>query len=446
MSYAIRIAALVVTLLLPVHVHAEERAEDTHQQDTEGENTADNHMHPAFVILDASGRPVLETGNKPAPGSTCGACHDTQFIDRNNSHAEHIDERGCFVCHQIADVGQMTPADFDDEGRYRGGMSVPDSRVCGTCHGLATGSGEQVELTDGFVKAEIPGEYGSTLRVGEIFSPGLVSTSLMNIGEKEQVKWPWDVHAARGLECVSCHFAKNNPERSSIFRKNVQSHLIRDPRALSAGEYLKRPDHRMETAKCRDCHDPKDVHSTLPYANLHLAALACQSCHVSSLYAPALRAVDRTMVNLQGEPRLEGRGVIAREWRAPNTWFTRGFKPFLLEEKREGKFRFAPYNLIAEWNWVYGNAGQQVPSQDLKRALRNSDGSFVPDIVIGFDRDNNGTLSSNELQLNRAEEVEIVSKLLERAGFPNPRISGWNHCLSGPTRCNGRKTKLGGMS
>ena len=45
-------------------------------------------IHPAFAVLDANGQHVLESGAALSLGQTCGACHDTAFIE---SHAFHAD-------------------------------------------------------------------------------------------------------------------------------------------------------------------------------------------------------------------------------------------------------------------------------------------------------------------------------------------------------------------
>src|SRR3989304_2146286 len=45
-------------------------------------------LHPNFVLLDADGVNVLESGAAISTMQTCGECHDTEFI---SSHAFHSD-------------------------------------------------------------------------------------------------------------------------------------------------------------------------------------------------------------------------------------------------------------------------------------------------------------------------------------------------------------------
>jgi thiosulfate reductase cytochrome b subunit len=51
-------------------------------------------IHPDFRLLDADGRSVLESGAPLSTMKTCGACHDTEYIDEHNSHA-HLAIKVC---------------------------------------------------------------------------------------------------------------------------------------------------------------------------------------------------------------------------------------------------------------------------------------------------------------------------------------------------------------
>ncbi|MFH2133264.1 MAG: cytochrome b/b6 domain-containing protein [bacterium] len=44
-------------------------------------------MHPAFQLVDAGGRHVLASGNPVSTKKTCGACHDTEYIERHSYHS-----------------------------------------------------------------------------------------------------------------------------------------------------------------------------------------------------------------------------------------------------------------------------------------------------------------------------------------------------------------------
>jgi hypothetical protein len=45
-------------------------------------------VHPAFAVLDADGQNVLDSGAAISLSQTCGACHDTAFIDEHSFHAD----------------------------------------------------------------------------------------------------------------------------------------------------------------------------------------------------------------------------------------------------------------------------------------------------------------------------------------------------------------------
>ncbi|HRL14411.1 MAG TPA: hypothetical protein PKX07_21190, partial [Aggregatilineales bacterium] len=45
-------------------------------------------LHPAFVLLDAEGQPVLTSGQPLSTMATCGSCHDTAFIAEHSFHAD----------------------------------------------------------------------------------------------------------------------------------------------------------------------------------------------------------------------------------------------------------------------------------------------------------------------------------------------------------------------
>ena len=44
-------------------------------------------LHPTFPMLDADGVNVLEIGEPVSTMQTCGACHDTEYIESHSYHA-----------------------------------------------------------------------------------------------------------------------------------------------------------------------------------------------------------------------------------------------------------------------------------------------------------------------------------------------------------------------
>ena len=52
-----------------------------------GAVAASSPLHPAVILRDTEGTPVLESGGDVSPLQTCGACHDTGFITQTSYHA-----------------------------------------------------------------------------------------------------------------------------------------------------------------------------------------------------------------------------------------------------------------------------------------------------------------------------------------------------------------------
>ena len=138
-----------------------------------------------------------------------------------------------------------------------------------------------------------------------------MADSFLNLEGKAALASPWDVHAAKLVDCVACHYARNDPMRTDAKRGTLR-YLSTDPRRQGTAEYLVRPDHRLAAQGCRACHDPLRAHSFLPYRQRHMAALACQSCHASGSMAPAVEMMDATVV----DARRHARGPVPQR-RAP---------------------------------------------------------------------------------------------------------------------------------
>jgi len=380
-------------------------------------------MHPAFSLLDTKGDPVVGPDSQVSANRTCGTCHDSGFINSHTTHDPGKVQVDCFKCHVPGGLLNLGHQSFGADGRMDVQMVVPGSDVCGRCHGIAKGDEGYLELDDEFLKCRDPGPFASTLHTGEVFSSQLVSESFLNLAGKGARDYPWDVHAARQLDCTDCHFAPNNPDRSAIGRKTGQSHLINDPRSLTISDYLKRPDHRISAVSCTDCHDAKKAHPDLQHRERHLETLACQACHVPELTAPTLRFLDKTVVTSDGGPRMGYRGVEDMETGAANTWFIRGYQPFLLLERQNGRGRFSPYNLVARWEWVSGGDGEVVAPMTLDRAWRRQDGAYHTELIQAFDGNGDGRLGPEELVLDGDRKTTVIERRLADLGIAEPRIS-----------------------
>ena len=375
-------------------------------------------IHPLFPLLDKEKKETTNPTQVDAD-TTCGQCHDVVFIRDHSSHHAKKVEVDCFRCH-VPGGPDLLVADHLEDGVVRYQMETPSSATCGGCHGLVHQDRKPLELPEDLLRTEPRSTTTGTLRTGEIFSGQLISDSFLNLTNKATLDRPWDVHAARKLECTSCHFAANDPKRSGLAGDLEKGHLRRDPRTLTTNEYIERPDHKLAAATCVACHDPAVAHPDMPSRARHMATLACQSCHVPQMSAPAARVVDATVVTPAGGARLELRGVGTPSG-PPNTWFTKGFEPFLLHET-DGD-RFAPYNVVARWSWVDG-AGLPVPDETVRAAWMDPHGVYHQSLVPHFDRDGDLALTAEELILDTPERIAEITGRLEALGITAPEIRG----------------------
>ncbi|WP_374687116.1 cytochrome b/b6 domain-containing protein, partial [Promineifilum sp.] len=163
----------------------------------------------------------------------------------------------------------------------------------------------------------------------------------------------------------------------------------------------------------------------LPYAERHTAAVACEACHVPTLYAPALQSIDWTVLDAAGQPVRAYRGLEG-DALAPATLIT-GYQPVLLPRANpDGTTTLAPFNLISSWYWVYGDPARPVPLRDLQAAYFSdpAQGEYAGEILASFDGDGDGQLSTPELNIITDAQVAAVRDRLAARGLDNPRIAG----------------------
>jgi len=331
---------------------------------------------------------------------------------------------------------QWNPAAFDAAGLLKPEFVVvqdPSNANCGQCHGLVhTDSKTPVALTTA------AGTPWNTLTTGQIIAGQQIAGSGMNLADKAALTRPWDVHAARQVQCTDCHFALNNPiyfQESALTRPD---HLAFDPRRLDLGEYLRRPVHDFAKGavaqhaiapeladtmrRCESCHNAAATHGWLPYTQRHLDTVACESCHIPQLYAPALQSVDWTVLTADAEPRREYRGVTGDPLAA--TSLVTGFQPTLISRQDvDGKTRLAPHNLITAWYWIYGDPARPVRLQDLKAAWFDGK-TYAPQVLAALDTNRDGALAEAELVLDTPAKQNVIATRLAALGLATPRIAG----------------------
>jgi thiosulfate reductase cytochrome b subunit len=327
------------------------------------------------------------------------------------------------------------PDAFDLEGRPARetiGIQDPSSANCGACHGTVHTDAQRPLIIDPFSPAA-----WSTYTTGQIVSPQRINLSALNLAGKNALSRSWDVHAERVVACVDCHYSLNNPV---YYREGADkpAHLTFDPRRMDFGEYLYRPLHQFAKGqsvqsplapeldntlrRCESCHSTQTTHNWLPYKDRHFAEVACETCHIPKVYAPALAAVDWTVLDKAGEPVRTYRGV---EGNLPSTdALITGYTPAMLPRQNpDGTTAFAPHNLIAAWYWVAGDPAVPVPIRDLKAVYLDGDGDgYAAAVLAAFDADKDGDLSRTELYIDTPEKQAVIAKRLEGRGLSNPRI------------------------
>lgn len=310
----------------------------------------------------------------------------------------------------------------------------PTSANCAQCHGLV----HVDSLTPLVLEGCTPDQW-STITTGQIFSAQRIASSGMNLPDKATLGRSWDVHAERVLECTSCHYSLNNPIYYQELSADRPAHLIFDPRRIDLGEYLNRPLHQFAKGssaqgtlapeldntlrRCESCHSAEVTHDWLPYKERHMSALSCESCHTPQMYSSARQFVDWTVMQPDGSPYSDCRGV-EEEGATMSTAYISGFAPVLLPlNNGDGTTSLAPHNLVTAWFWVYGDPERPVPLRDLRAVWLDGE-QYHADILALFDADGDGALSDAELALDSEAKTALIADRLRARGLENPRIQG----------------------
>ncbi len=313
----------------------------------------------------------------------------------------------------------------------------PTNDNCSACHGEV-----HPETSEPITISACNLNYPQTATTGQMIAGQKISLSGINLSNKEELKHSFDIHVERQLQCTDCHFSLNNPAHMIEVQGNNPDHLIYDPRKMEINEYLERPDHNIARGasaqynvapefkstmrRCESCHDTNKSHTNwLPYNDRHMQVIACETCHVPKIYAPAFSTMDWTVLHTDGSARSECRGI---EGTNTTTDLVTGFQPVLMKRSDpiDGQTLFAPYNLITSFFWVYedGNGNlRPVRKTDLEAVYL--DGThYSSDILSAFDADGDSKLSDKELVLDTQAKQDIVAGKLEALGLKNVHIRG----------------------
>ena len=330
------------------------------------------------------------------------------------------------------------PAAFSPEGELLPAFVTiqdPTNDNCAQCHGLVHTDPEQALTLTGCSL-----ENWQTATTGQVISGQRISLSGMNLSGKADLSRSWDIHAERGLKCTDCHYSLNNPAYYQSSSEDRPAHLQYDPRRLELGEYLQKPDHNLARGqsaqvniaadlkgsmrRCESCHDASAHSDWLPYVDRHMEEVACETCHIPNLYAPAVQSYDWTVLQPDGQPLSQCRGVEGQTGTLSD--LVTGFQPVLMQRRNvDGDTLLAPYNLVSAWYWVYDSpeGPRPVRLEDLQAAWL-VDGAYAPEALQALDADADGQLSTAELRLDTPEKQAVIARRLEAQELKNPRIEG----------------------
>ncbi len=347
---------------------------------------------------------------------------------------------GLNIVSQTAEDWSYNPEIFNENGEIKNeslGIQDPTNENCAACHGEVHAATE-IPLTINACDLD----YFQTATTGQVIASQKISESGMNLSNKADLTRSWDIHAQRQLKCTDCHFAPNNPAHVLETQEDNPDHLVYDPRKLEIGEYLERPDHNFARGvsaqfniapelkstmrRCESCHDTNKSHAGwLPYNDRHMQVIACETCHIPEMYAPAFSTMDWTVLRLDGSARSECRGI---EGSNTTTDLVTGFQPVLMQREDiiDGKILFAPYNLITSFYWVYEDANgnlRPVRKMDLETVYFDRS-NYSADVLSAFDADSDGKLSDEELVLDTEGKQNLIADKLEALGLKNVRIEG----------------------
>jgi thiosulfate reductase cytochrome b subunit len=346
---------------------------------------------------------------------------------------------GSGIVTKTAEGYAWQPEAFDESGELKPAfvrVQDPSNENCAQCHGVVHVGSDEPLMLDACDTSEL-----QTATTGQVIASQKIAESAINLQDKNSLSRSWDIHAERGLKCTDCHYALNNPVHAQEAAGAMLSHLAYDPRKLEIGEYLRNPNHNLargESAqftiepelkgsmrRCESCHKAEETHGDwLPYSERHMEVVACESCHIPTLYAPALSSVDWTVLGADQGAVTECRGMEGTD---TITGLVTGFQPVLMQRRNvDGDTQLSPYNLISAWYWVYEDsqgATYPVPLADLKAAYFDGDG-YASEVVQAFDADGDGILGAAELKIDTPEKQALMAQRLQNLGLQNPRIEG----------------------
>ena len=191
---------LGAVLLVALFLFAGRRA--AAQEETSPE-PAGSPMHPTFPLLDEGGVNVLQSGGPVSTMRTCGACHDTAFIEEHSFHADvGLDNFAASGAFPGSREWDLSPGPFGKWNplTYRYLSPAGDGRIdLTTAEWLQTigarhvGGGPAVYSRDGRPLTDLSP------------TPGDPETSIIDPQTAELVPWDWQASGVVEMNCFLCH-------------------------------------------------------------------------------------------------------------------------------------------------------------------------------------------------------------------------------------------------
>ena len=348
-------------------------------------------------------------------------------------------------------------------------ISDPKLENCAQCHGFTarkTTTIQPIQHADIMRGTEKSGWIYNGAKISDTVSPNIVG--------KENMDFPWDVHATAGLVCIDCHFSLNNPGR--MIQEDPKKNLRYKPAEQDLAVYLRRPDHNFargnippETVNltqhdtmraCGDCHEAEKGHAFLPYKSAHFRSLACQTCHIPAVHFWAYRSDDWGFVMDTGGSRITYRGIEGSIVDPESE--IRGYLPaYIPTVDKKNNQQIRPTNLITGVYWFDKSKSRPVFTWQVQNAFfagKASEGEFPyrSEILKAF-ADKDGIIDLPQAVYDTPEKIALVKDLLKKysgVGDPELRIEvvpwAMTHGIAGKQQavrdcvaCHGKNSILG---
>jgi thiosulfate reductase cytochrome b subunit len=160
-------------------------------------------IHPTYALLDENGENVLDSGKAVSTLQTCGACHDTAFIEQHSYHSdlglEDFSAPGAVSGGRSWDsspglFGKWNPLIYrylSPQGDERIDLGTADwIRELGSFH---VGGGPAVTARDGRLLSELP------------VLPGDPQTNVVDPQTGQLTPWDWERSGTVEMNCFLCH-------------------------------------------------------------------------------------------------------------------------------------------------------------------------------------------------------------------------------------------------